>query len=84
MWAPPHSTTRFAWHRRLVLGVALMLAGVGCSRDPVPAAPAPTATESTQATESAPPPPQDEAAGAEAPATSDPRIGPEHLRYWTM
>lgn len=59
----------------------LLVAGPACRRAPTPAAPPPPATEPAPATPAATDEP---AAGTGSDGGGDQRIGPEHLRYWTM
>lgn len=82
MWAPPRifgARVRAALRRGALVGLAVLLLGTACRREPAPApAPAPAAE----------PAPAAPAAGSSGSGGSDgigdARIGPEHLRYWTM
>lgn len=85
MWAPPRIFS--AGLRTALLVAALLLAGPACRREPAPAAAPPPASEPTPATPAptgAPAATPEPGGGTGSDTGGDQRIGPEHLRYWTM
>ncbi len=81
MWAPPPIFG--AGLRAALLAAVMLLVGPACQREPAPAATPPPATEPAPAAP-APAAADEPAAGTGFDAGGDQRIGPEHLRYWTM